>query len=499
MRKRFGFTLVEIIISVALIGAVMIMGGSVLDFSLRSLRYSLNEFEFQYHVRYAAGWAVSRIRFATAVFTIPESSFRPDNLAPGWSYYGVEQLTSGSTPTSRIVHYIWDPSIGINGGHRETEIIKPREGISFRMIFYKERTLVDSGGLNERLDEGDLLDFDILGYVRGNTSSPHMVIKGTTLPANALQSVDNGTEFHRATAIAYRVEERPPAFVGHIAMVLDTSGSMAWDMDGAGADGAPPAIGPSRMDILKEAATRLIRDLSEQSNIDIAIIPFDNWASPHDWVNIQQGVTGAAGPNNNPIYQVNDLAAVGGTNTGDGLRRAFFKLRDHGLATTSGIPKRFIIVLVDGDSNLVSTVPIYDLRFPTSADFYEGEGDLTYLRRYFIRVQTGIAGNWGYPSPHQIFYPTTQPFAAVFQPIVGENVIKWGQRFLVDDFARPFVIVFSSSVSDDGIDNIGDAFNLDLYHPDMFRATEAQELTNAFQAIRDSILNEMWHLNGPSL
>ena len=496
MRKKRGFTLIEVIIVVVLVGFIMLIGGNLLSLSLRSLRDSTSEFEFQSDVRFAAGWAVSRIRFATAIFTVPEGSFRDDNLDDGWNYYGVEQTSVGSSPASRIVHYTWDPNIPPSGGHHRIEIVEPREGISFRMVFSKEKTLVGGGGVNEHLAEGDLLDFDILGYTRSNTSTPDMVVEGTTLPANAMQSVDRGTDFHEATAIAYRVDERPPAFIGHIAMVLDTSGSMDWDMDGN-----HPAIGDTRISILEDAATTMIRDLATQSNIDLQLIPFDSWASPKNWENIQLSLARPLTDPDNLIYQVEELDAGGGTNTGDGLRRAYFSLRDHGQAVTSGIPRRFVIVLVDGDSNVISTVPIYDLRFPTQADYYLGEGDLTYNRMYMIWVTSGLPTHWGDPAPYQLFYPSTQnlPPPPIFQPIVGENVKKWGGQLIANNFARAFVIVFSSTVSADGIKNIGDAFNTDLSQYNMFLATDPGELDAAFQAIKTSILNELWHLNGPSL
>ena len=125
MRKKRGFTLVEVVIVVVLVGFIMLIGGNLLDLSVRSLRDSISEFKFQSDVRFAAGWATSRIRFATAVFTVPEGSFRDDNLDDGWNYYGVEQTTVGSSPASRIMHYTWDPNKPPNGGIIQLKLLKP--------------------------------------------------------------------------------------------------------------------------------------------------------------------------------------------------------------------------------------------------------------------------------------------------------------------------------------------------------------------------------------
>jgi len=489
MRKRLGLTLVELIIVITLIGIVLSIGGNVLLFSFRSLQNSISEFQFQSDVRFASGWATSRIRYATAVFTVPEGSFRRDNLANEWNYYGVENDTTGSSPVSRIVHYTWNPG---NSDHDETEIAEHREGISYRMTFSKEKEMY-----NGVIWENDLLDFDILGFIRGNTTNPYMVVEGTTFAANALQAVDYGTELHRATAIAYRRDEIPGAYIGHVAMVLDVSPSMLGDMDGFD----PPLNGPRRIEILRDAATDMLYELAKQSNVDVSIIPFAGRADdPHDWENVQQSVSRPPGPDN-VITQIEDLVTGtftgvfgGGTNTGDGLRRAYFQLRDHSNALVSGNSRRFVVVLIDGDTNSYSIEPTSQLTWPTvwvpEEYYFMGEGNVGF----------GILLIPSWASP---FFENGPPVKLVgfwdFMDIAGGYVIKCGQRLIENDFAKAFVIVFSTTVTDDGIKNIGDAFSTDLTQPNMFSANNASQLAQAFQTIKNSILNDLWHLNGPGL
>ena len=483
-----GFTLVEVIIVVVLVGIVTLISGNVLSISLGTIQHSIDEFRFQSDVRFAAGWAVSRIRYATAIFTVPEGSFRPDNLAPGWNYYGVEQVTAGGGPASRIVHYIWDPNIGANGDHilPPTEIVPPRPGISYRVVFSKKRRLINYP--YEHLKEGDLLDFDIAGFVRGKTT-PYMVIEGTTLPANALQAVDNGTESHPATAIAYRRDELPPAYVGHIALVLDLSGSMAWDLNGR-----------PRVDILREAAEDLLIALSSQSNIDISIIRF-RWHADFDsthpgtWMNIQQGVT-TPGPHN-LLTQIRALEPSGTTNTGDGLRRAYHQLWEHSNNLVSGIPRRYVILMVDGDTNTATVNPMYDNRMPLPEDYFYGNGNVG-LRWMDVDHYLTVR-NIATAVPIQLVLHTL----AHLVPFAGGYVEFWGEKLIEDDFATPYVIAFSNSVSNAGAANVGGAFGLDPNDPDdaehFFTAMDGPALIEAFDSIKRSILNDLWHLNGPSL
>jgi len=504
MRKRFGLTLVEIIAVVALMGIVTIIGFNVLRFSLRSLDGSLDEFQFQSDVRRAASLATNRIRHASAVFTIPEGSFREDNLAPNWHYYGVQQGTKGAGPSSRIVNFIWNPS---TQKHDRTEIAPFREGITYRMVFSK-----DSDLFGDSLAENSLLDFDIVGFVRGNNFTPYMTVEGATLGANSLQTVDNGTDLHQATAIAYR-HDSSNAYVAHIALVLDCSGSMGRDINDL-PSGNPGFTPPIRMDILKEAATDMIHELSAHSNVDMVIIEFEtdanhgglHWIATrrpklHIWRNVQQDTAGL-------IDQIETMNAAGNTNTGDGIRRAYYELLDHGNALTAGEPKRYMILMVDGDTNTASIEPTtFQLDFPLDKGIYRyGRGN---VRPYHIgtvmqngrHIRVGLCETYAYGS----IAPTANPIAAVMTlqstllPFAAGYVTAWGQKIMEDDFVIPYVVVFTSTVTPAGVLNVRSAFNLAEDDEKFFHATQLGQLEGAFADITESIINDLWRLNGPGL
>ena len=504
MKKRVGLTLVEIIVVVALMGIVTSIGVNVLRFSLRSIGNSLNEFQFQSDVRRASSLCTSRIRYASAVFTIPEGSFRRDNLAPNWHYYGVEQGTKGGGPSSRIMHYTWNPSAQ---DHDETVVADFREGVRYNMVFSKEIDL-----FSDNLVENSLLDFDIEGFVRGSKTTPHMVVKGTTLAANALQTVDNGTDLHQATAIAYRFDGSS-AYTAHIALVLDRSGSMGRDINDfpVGHESFTP---PIRMDILKDAALDMIYELSAHSNVDMVIIEFDteanngglHWISTsrpkrHIWRNVQQDTAGL-------IDQIETMPPIGNTNTGDGIRRAYYELLDHGNALTTGDPKRYIILMVDGDTNTASLEPTtFQLDFPLDkGNYLLGRGNVRPYHQGTV-MQNGRMIRVSLCETFAIdpVTPSSNPFSLVMTtqstllPFAAGYVTVWGQKIVEDDFAIPYVVVFTSTVTPAGVFNVRSAFNLAEDDDNFFHATQKGQLEGAFADITQSIINDLWQLNGPGL
>jgi len=74
----------------------------------------------------------------------------------------------------------------------------------------------------------------------------------------------------------------------------------------------------------------------------------------------------------------------------------------------------------------------------------------------------------------------------------------WGHR-MVDDGVTAYFIVFSNSVTGTGIDTVRQALRLDVDDPKMFRANDGNQLEVAFQSIKNSILSDLWHLNGPGI
>ena len=489
MRHRKGFTLIELSIVVVFIGLVFLIGANMFKLSARSLEMGNREFGLQTNVRVAAQTALSKVRYSTAIFTIPQSSFNGTNLERRWDYFGIEETTLNGKPASQIVQYTWNEALG---KHKQAIIVEPRENITYSLVFSKDITVSAVSSDNSEIYENNLLNFKIVGYLNADFSNPYITIDGGTLASNSLQVVDYGTDLDNATAIAYRSDERPSTFVGHIAIILDCSGSMAWDMEGNWPD-TIEFSGLSRIDTLKVAAKSLLNQLAAHNNISVSLVPFSNSANdPQPFVSTKL-------ENASLISQIDLLSPFGGTNTGDAIRRAYWQLRNE-TVPPGAIAKNYLIVLVDGDTTYCSinqyTMEDYDLyRLPSASDYFWGDGNIAndYFGLYFDEDAS---------EPLGYLFESVCPVQVIgtgstFKPYTSGYVEYCGAYFKGTDFAKPYFISLSRSVSQAGINNVVDSLGIQLSN--YFMADDLASLNTAFTSIMNDIVNELWHLNGPSL
>ncbi len=116
-----------------------------------------------------------------------------------------------------------------------------------------------------------------------------------------------------------------------IVLVIDTSGSMAWDVYGKTTSWEHL----KRISIAKNAANNFLTNLSQAGNVKVSLISYSNTAG------IKKELTADLNAVKNGISKLN---ANGGTNIGDGLRRAFYELmKGRGTACQN------IILLTDGE------------------------------------------------------------------------------------------------------------------------------------------------------
>jgi prepilin-type N-terminal cleavage/methylation domain-containing protein len=126
MRKAKGFTLVEVILVMALMGIVITTCYSVLNFSYKTHKVALDEFDLQASFRLVSEQTNQISRFSTAVFTIPQSSFREDNLTDGWNYFGVMD--------GAIVAYEYKLQDGVLGHHKRV-LVPANPDVSYEIVF----------------------------------------------------------------------------------------------------------------------------------------------------------------------------------------------------------------------------------------------------------------------------------------------------------------------------------------------------------------------------
>lgn len=122
--KRKGFTLVELICVVACIMLLSMVVTNVLGMGVKGGLYGNKEFDQQAAFRVATETVSNQLRYSTAIFILPQSSFNATNLSPsnistyltaGWDYFGLVETmaidSNGiSVPATEIVEYVWNGS-----------------------------------------------------------------------------------------------------------------------------------------------------------------------------------------------------------------------------------------------------------------------------------------------------------------------------------------------------------------------------------------------------
>jgi hypothetical protein len=317
----------------------------------------------------------------------------------------------------------------------------------------------------------NLLSFTIEAYsseqldAHGYPIIKHVIISELE-GLNALQLIHTGTDVNPAVAIAYRGDERENSVVGHVAMVLDTSGSMANKLNGHTGN-------PSRISILQTEAKNLVNSFAQEDNIDISLVPFATSAnSPKPFRNARTQTSQL-------LSDIDSFNAVGGTNTGDGLRRAYRGLVEHNATVASNVDaNNYIIILVDGVTTFASVKSKSDRNFVTDgSDVDEG-----FLDRTPYDEDGQIAGNGS-----NLDHTYGEPYVDAIGALIQNN-----------DFAKVYVIGFSA-VSSELASRDDIAYACGATIDQIYTAASGDDLNEVFDAIRQEIVNDLWYLQGPDL
>jgi hypothetical protein len=407
----------------------------------------------------------SIVRYASAVFTIPTSSFRADNLAEGWDYIGIQPVVitpaQDGNPAvlgNEVVQYTFNST---TKAHMPVVLLAAQVGVDYEFVFNR----VDPQSSDT------LLQFTVQSIPNGSVDEfglpkAQLTVITEVEARNSLQVVDLSTPIDPAIAIAFRRQDRSVSVVGHVAMVLDNSGSMADNL--AGNNGTP-----SRISILKTETQTIVNSFAQESNIDISLIPFATSANdPYPFYNAHDSLSSLTGI-------INGFNAIGGTNTGDGLRRAYWNLKTHAAEVPSNVTvKSYVIVLVDGVTTFASVISNTNRSFVVdNRNVNEG-----YLDRSGENSSSGqIAGNGTYLDAKGTGYV---------------NLI--GAMLDSNSFSKVYVIGFSSIHSElDSVNDIAAACGAPSDR--VFRADSQTALDIVLTTIRQDIVNDLWYLQGPPL
>ncbi len=466
MKNNKGFTLIELIIVMALITVVLAGAFSMLNFGNRVQKMSMEEFEVQASTRLTATRINDITRFASATFTIPKSSFREDNLTDSWNYVGIMD--------GDVVLYEYKEEGG-TWDHHKTIIAEENEKVDYEIVFKK---------VEEDYEE-KIIGFSILGFLKdkpieydeyGNPIG-HITIISQTESLNSLQVVHKGDGTEPASAIAYRtsqrdepeIEELKP--IAQIALVLDTSGSMDRKLNGDTAY----YENDKKITKLKNSSKTLLDnfDATEYPHY-VSLIPFSTSANnPDSFLLVEDNISTLKS-------NINSLDAVGGTNTGDGLRRGYYQIINN-RSNSDFVDKEvsdYLIILVDGVSTFGSITGKGPIQFFTQ------DGNIDERDWWRGNVEgNGSSLDTTYGTPY---------------------IEEIGNMITNDGDINVYVIGFGENNSEfrDNLNHIGQSTGAAETDEDgnrYYLAGDEDELDIIFGDIQKEILNELWYIDGPQL
>ena len=529
MDKKKGFTLIELIISMGIGLIVMIIAYNILFVGIRGHSNTLKSFEEQSDIRYAIENTNNAIRFSTVGFAVTGDDFKPTiengdvkGIVKPWNYIGL------GPDKKSIVHYKYVPIDDKTGYYKMDVLAKGLDNLTYDLKFTKPEESQES---------------KIIRYILNVNSKGKSETIATEVEAiNALHIIDWGDAKNPSVALAYRTEETPEIHkkpVAAISMVLDTSGSMDRAMDGT----TTSVSSLKRLSILKNTLNDQqdgLFSIFNESDVFVSLVPFSTNANiPHKNYNnrftkeVASKFYNVKNEKTTLENMLKELVADGGTNTGDGLRRAYYQLVDfnkdknskYGLDSNQKV-KNYIIVLVDGVTTAGSANVIAIQRWSWFNSWWEGRfvsfiKDSNDINKDFYRtLDSGayrlVNGNFpGSKSRNPVGH------GGELDTIYGEPYVqKIGQMIknskMID---QAFVIGYSNATKIDNgkivyhelesLTNIARSLGITVGDNEasekfknndfVFVATDKESLKEAFTNIGGYINEELWQIEGPKL
>lgn len=465
-----GFTFIEVMVVITIISIVSAMIYSLLFYGINLFNMTTVDYKLQSEVKLAMGKTNKLVQNSRALFAVTDIEY----MDAEWNYIGLND------DKTMIINYKWDPTTQT---HVEEVIAGPYPETTFNIVFDTPDNFAKTNSL--------LMYFET---ITSNGEIQRYNIDAGFEALNSLQVVNYGTASHPATALAYREEDytyENYKLVVNITMVLDTSGSMGWGL--VNPNGSITTSNPSRISVLKTQAKMLVELFAGNTNRDVTmnmnLVTFESLAkTPTVFYNVKNSTD-----KTNLLNKINAISANGSTNTGDGLRRAYYSLLDKSTAdaataTADTLIKNYTIILVDGDSN---TSSMYNTKTCT---VYKSNGTCkTWSWTSYYYDGTGAINDCDFTSTSTTCTPgevsgTNQ--ANAYVDLMGEHLSD-------DEFVTNYVVSFATDVSASQIVFLADS----TATPDdrVFYATDATQLGLSFTNIQMSITNDLWQFLGPKL
>lgn len=467
-----GFTLLELIVAITIMALIGGTITSLLVFGYNVYGRANRDYQAQSDLKLALEEINSLVRYSKAMFAVPDADFRDKE----WNYIALND------DNTAIVKYTWDSN---QNDHIMTSMIGPYEGVTFDIVFYKENSMDKDNTIKVYFE---------MNHSDGTTQRFNIQTGYEAL--NSLQVVDYGTESHPARALAYRTDDfhyENNKLKVNITLVLDTSGSMSTLLGSS-----------SRIAVLKERTKSLINAFSLNTNddveINIALIPFSNNANN---VKVFRNVKTEK---SDLEEDIDSLTANGGTNIGDGLRRAYFHLLDKSTSQINNanpneeyIIKNYNILLTDGVATYhtlrrTCTSSFFGICFRYSYQFYLDGGS--------VNSNIVLGGTGNEPSPGTVIDYTLEPLSDDNLEYIRQVGLKYKSDLPLIGYIAEDKRITSYIIGFAGVDTAQISFiaeKTDTIPERVFDATDENSLELSFTNIQLSITNDTWHYLGPKL
>ena len=381
--KKMGYTLIELIISIAFVSIIIVITTNLFLLGNKSHTMAVKEYDLQSSVRIATEEINKITRYSKAVFAVPQTYVAEGAMDPDWNYFMV------SPDKKRVVSMEYN---SVSNRFEENILVPEQSNIEYELYFEK----VEDATL------GSLMRYLIKAFVvdeAGNRSEKEKVVFESTVESiNAPQVIDRGTGIpvggvvtqSTSLALAYRNDGQSSGKgneYAYITIVVDVSGSMRLlptDID-ANVDVPNREKKGSRMQKVRDVLVGrgseegIIKQFANEENVFVSLVPFSTTANYPSTTSNNSTYNNARHPiydvYNNLVYTknsgsqhkdtlleevANKLKANGGTNTGDGLRRAYqlhldFRNRMSSIVKENEKVHHYMILLVDGQSTYETT------------------------------------------------------------------------------------------------------------------------------------------------
>ncbi len=440
MKDRKGFTLIELVLYVAIASILLLAIAGVIYVISDYYNANSGEFIIQSNVRHAMQKISAEVRKATVTFIVTKDDYTglPTDLTPGWNYIGLNEAGTD------IVQYIYDP---VSTTHKMRSLAQSDYGTKYTLKLSKDHSNDDH---MVSIDlSGELADLD-------KTGNHDFSLTTKAEATNTYNIFTRETAYKPGVAIAYKTDPIPKGIRIRIGFVLDSSGSMG---DPLGSTGF------SRIAVLKDKSKKLMRDLSEIGVVDASLGHFDHRDREH---------TGLVDLKTNLAYMegiINTMTPGGATNMGDSFRFVAHTINDAPMDSEVEY-KQYYVLLTDGLLNF--------------STYIDGSSitDYPVANETNVRVRTGwdlVGGSWVY---------SDRPFdfvERVYQTYHG-NIDK---VYVIGFATGPGQASAFRIAGICGGTNVGGTY--DNYYP----ATDDEELERVFDEIRSDIAKEVWYVMGP--